>query len=107
MCDFIVKKKSTFPDIYVGGYYMRTLVAGYEIVGDRRYLDTAIAYGDYLLGKQMPNGFRATGYGMVYLADAGSALGLFIVLYKHVDTLVKRNILMPFSAMRTRAKVTA
>ena len=85
ICDFIVKEKAIFPHIYVGGYYMRTLVAGYEIFGDRRYLDTAIAYGDYLLGKQMPNGFWATGYGTVYLADTGSALGLFIVLYKHVD----------------------
>ncbi|MGO8718940.1 MAG: hypothetical protein ACLQMO_06950 [Acidobacteriaceae bacterium] len=85
LCDFIVKEKSTFPTIYVGGYYMRDLVAGYEIFGDRRYLDTAIAYGDYLLSKQMPNGFWATGYGPVYLADTGSALGLFIVLYKHVD----------------------
>jgi hypothetical protein len=85
ICDFIVKEKSTFPTIYVGGYYMRTLVAGYEVLGDRRYLDTAIAYGDYLLGKQMQNGFWATGYGPVYLADTGSALGLFIVLYKHVD----------------------
>ncbi|MHB8655651.1 MAG: hypothetical protein ACYDA9_17425 [Terriglobia bacterium] len=85
MCDFIVKEKSTYPTIYVGGYYMRTLMAGYEILGDRRYLDTAIAYGDYLLGKQMPNGVWASGYGTVYLADTGSALGLFIVLYKHVD----------------------
>lgn len=85
LCDYIVKEKSTFPHIYVGGYYMRTLVAGYEIFGDRRYLDTAIAYGDYLLAKQMPSGFWATGYGPIYLADTGSALGLFIVLYKHVD----------------------
>jgi len=64
---------------------MRDLVAGYEIFGDRRYLDTAIAYGDYLLKKQMPDGFWATGYGPVYLADTGSALGLFIALYNHVD----------------------
>jgi hypothetical protein len=85
LCDYIVKEKSNFSTIYVGGYYMRDLVAGYEIFGDRRYLDTAVAYGDYLLGKQMPNGFWATGYGPVYLADTGSALGLFIVLYKHVD----------------------
>jgi hypothetical protein len=49
ICDLIVKEKSTFPTIYVGGYYMRDMVAGYEIFGDRRYLDTAIAYGDYLL----------------------------------------------------------
>jgi hypothetical protein len=64
---------------------MRTLVAGYEILGDRRYLDTAIAYGDYLLSKQMSNGYWDTGYDTVNLADTGSALGLFTVLYKHVD----------------------
>lgn len=85
ICDFIVKNKSTFPTIYVGGYYMRDLVDGYELFGDRQYLDTAIAYGDYLLSKQMSSGFWATGYGTVYLADTGSALGLFIALYKHVD----------------------
>ena len=84
-CDYIVANKSQAPTIYVGGYYMRTLVDGYEILGDRRYLDTALAYGDYLLGKQMSNGFWPTGYGTVYLADTGSALGLFIKLYKHAD----------------------
>jgi hypothetical protein len=80
-----VKQKAIWPTIFIGGYYMRDLVAGYEILGDQRYLDTAIAYGDYLLGKQMSNGFWPTGYGAVYLADTGSALGLFAVLYKHVD----------------------
>ena len=85
ICDFIVKNKSTFPTIYVGGYYMRDLVDGYEIFGNREYLDTAIAYGDYLLKKQMPSGFWPSGYGTVYLADTGSALGLFIALYNHVD----------------------
>lgn len=84
LCDFIVKKKSTFPMIYIGGYYMRDLVDGYEIFGNRRYLTTAIAYGDYLLKHQMPNGFWASGYGTVYLADTGSALGLLIALYNHV-----------------------
>ena len=86
ICELVVKEKSDFPTIYVGGYYMRTLVAGYEIFGDRRYLDTAIAFGDSLLAKQMTNGLWASGYGTAYLADTGSALGLFIVLYKHVDS---------------------
>lgn len=85
LCEYIVKKKSNFPAIFVGGYYMRTLVAGYEIFGDQRYLKTAIAYADSLLERQMPNGFWPTGYGPVYLADTGSALGLFIALYHHVD----------------------
>jgi hypothetical protein len=85
LCDYIVKEKANFPTIYIGGYYMRSLVAGYEIFGDRQYLDTAVAYADSLLGRQMSNGFWGTGYGPVYMADTGSALGLFIVLYKHVD----------------------
>jgi hypothetical protein len=85
LCDYIVKEKASFPAIYVGGYYMRTLVAGYEIFGNKQYLDTALAYGDSLLARQMPNGFWGTGYGPVYMADTGSALGLFVVLYKHVD----------------------
>jgi hypothetical protein len=95
LCDFIVANRSTGPTllrqgknttaIFIGGYYMRTLVAGYEILGDRRYLDTAIAYGDYLLKQQMSDGYWDTGYGGVYLADTGSALGLFTVLYQHVD----------------------
>ena len=82
-CDYIVTNKATVPTIYVGGYYMRTLVDGYEILGDHRYLNTALTYSDYLLTKQMSNGFWPTGYGAVYLADTGSALGLFISLYKH------------------------
>jgi len=84
-CDWIVANKATVPTIYVGGYYMRTLVDGYKILGDQRYLDTALAYGDYLLGRQMSNGFWATGYGTVFLADTGSALGLFIALYPHAS----------------------
>ena len=85
MCDYIVKEKSHEPVIFIGGYYMRTLVAGYEIFGNRQYLNTAVAYADSLLKKQMPNGFWPSGYGTVYLADTGSALGLFIALYNHVD----------------------
>lgn len=85
LCDYIVKNKSAYPTMFVAGYYMRDLVDGYEIFGDRRYLNTAVTYGDYLLKKQMPNGFWPSGYGTVYLADTGSALGLLISLYKHVD----------------------
>lgn len=64
---------------------MRSLVAGYEVLGKKEYLDAAIAYSDQLLKSQMPNGFWRTGYGPVFMADTGSALGLFVVLYKHVD----------------------
>ena len=92
LCDFIVANKAGGPTltrhgkpttaIFIAGYYMRALVAGYEILGDQRYLDTAIAYGDTLLQEQMPNGYWATGYGPVYLADTGSALGLLSVTVK-------------------------
>lgn len=85
LCDYILREKTDFSAIYVEGYYMRTLVDGYEIFGDKRYLDAAVAYSDRLLARQMPNGFWQTGYGPVYMADTGSALGLFIALYKHVD----------------------
>lgn len=85
LCDYVAKNERNYPYIFIGGYFMRDLVAGYEIFGDRRYLDIAIAYGDYLLKQQMPNGYFPTGYKAVYFADTGSALGLLAVLYKHVD----------------------
>jgi hypothetical protein len=85
LCDFIVEKRSDVPIIYTGGYYMRTLVAGYEILGQQRYLDVATAYADGLVKKQMARGYWASGYGGVALADTGSAVGLFCVLYKYVD----------------------
>ena len=85
LCDYIVREKTTFPVIYVGGYYMRTLVAGYEIFGEQRYLDAAVGYADGLLKKQNPQGYWLTGYGGIELADTGCALELFSVLYKHVD----------------------
>jgi len=85
LCDYIVAEKKDVPVIFTAGYYMRDLVAGYTIFGDRRYLDTAIAYADRLLAKQSERGYWQTGYGRIYLADTASALGLFIVLYNHVD----------------------
>jgi len=85
LCDFIDREKKGVPSIFITGYYMRTLVAGYEIFGERRYLDTAIAYADTLLRYQSDRGYWGTGYGNIYLADTGSAIALFTVLYKHVD----------------------
>ena len=85
LCDYIVAQKKDVPVIFTGGYYMRDLVAGYKLFGDKRYLDTAVAYADGLLEKQSERGYWQTGYSRIYLADTGSALGLFIVLYDHVD----------------------
>src|SRR5579864_6447956 len=68
-CDYVLAYKSDHKTIFIGGYYARTLVAGYKILGDRRYLDAAVAYGDKLLTLQSPQGYWPTGYGNIYLAD--------------------------------------
>ena len=46
LCDYIAEQKQDVPVIFIGGYYMRDLVAGYKMFGEKRYLDTAIAYAD-------------------------------------------------------------
>ncbi len=85
LCDYIASEKTNCQVIFTGGYYMRDLVAGYHIYGEKRYLDIAVAYADRLLGKQSERGYWQTGYGRLYLADTASALGLFVVLYHQVD----------------------
>jgi len=85
LCDYIEKEKQDVPTIFIGGYYMRTLVSGYKIFSEPAYLNTAVTYADSLLKKQSDRGYWGTGYGNIYLADTGSALGLFITLYKYVD----------------------
>jgi len=92
-CDYVTTNKANVRVIFTGGYYMRDLVAGYKLFGDRRYLETAIAYADGLLGKQSPRGYWNSGYSRLYLADTASALGLFIVLYDHVDRERQRQYL--------------
>jgi hypothetical protein len=86
LCDYIAAEKKDVGVIFTGGYYMRDLVAGYRIFGDKRYLAVATSFADELLKKQSDRGYWLTGYGKnMYLADTGSALGLFITLYDHVD----------------------
>lgn len=84
-CDYVLAHKQDHKTIFIGGYYARTLIAGYRIFGDRRYLNAAVTYGDRLLTLQSGRGYWPTGYGNIYLADTGSALGLFIALYNDVD----------------------
>ncbi len=85
VCEYIVKYKREMPTIFVAGYYMRTLVAGYQILGERRYLDIALEHGDALLKKQLPSGYWGTGYGSIYLADTANALGEILALEKHAS----------------------
>jgi hypothetical protein len=85
LCDHIVAEKSEFKVIFIGGYYMRTLVAAARILDEPAYLNAAVKWADLLLERQMDSGYWDTGYGTVFLADTGSALGLFMNLYPHVD----------------------
>ncbi len=71
--------------IFVEGYNERTLLALYEITGDGRYLEHVRRWARKLLDLQLPAGYWGTGYGDVYFADTGSALGLLINLYKFAD----------------------
>ncbi|MEA3399719.1 MAG: discoidin domain-containing protein [Armatimonadota bacterium] len=70
------------PAIFVEGYNERTLLALHEITGERRYLQHVRTWAGKLLDAQKPAGYWGTGYGDVYFADTGSALGLLINFYK-------------------------
>lgn len=68
--------------IFVEGYNERTLLALYEITGEERYLSHVRKWANKLLAAQKPAGYWGTGYGDVYFADTGSALGLLVNFYK-------------------------
>jgi hypothetical protein len=68
--------------IFVEGYNERTILGLYEITGEQAYLDHVRQWAHKLLDAQKPAGFWGTGYGDVYFADTGSALGLLINFYK-------------------------
>ena len=91
LCEYIVNNKREVPTIFVAGYYMRTLVAGYRILGEQRYLDVALAHGDALLKKQMHSGYWGTGYGPIYLADTANALGEVLALERFADPARRAN----------------
>jgi hypothetical protein len=93
LCDYIAAEKKDVRTIFTAGYYMRDLVAGYRIFGEKRYLDVAVEYADGLLQTQSDRGYWGTGYGTIYLADTGSALGLFIALSPHVDQARRKQYL--------------
>ena len=84
--------------IFVEGYNERTILGLYEITGEQRYLDHVRKWAGKLLDAQKPAGYWGTGYGDVYFADTGSALGLLINFYKfatpeersRIDTALER-----------------
>jgi hypothetical protein len=92
ICDFAARERTARDAtagparvIFTNGYHMRNLVAGYRIFDEPRYLDVAVAYADHLVRLQSNRGYWGTGYGDIYLADTASALGLLVVLQRHVD----------------------
>jgi len=84
--------------IFVEGYNERTLLGLHEITGEQRYLDHVREWAQWLLKYQKPEGYWPTGYGNVYFADTGSALGLLINFHKFatpdeqkgIDTALQR-----------------
>ena len=84
--------------IFVEGYNKRTLLGLYEITGEEGYIEDVRAWAQWLLEYQKPEGYWPTGYGDVYFADTGSALGLLINFYKFataderkaIDTALER-----------------
>ncbi len=89
--DWMIAKKPS-ASIFVQGYEGRTLLGLYEITGEQRYLDQARKWCELLLNQQTSGGFWGTGYGGVYLADTGSALGLLINFYKHATPSERERI---------------
>jgi len=68
--------------IFVEGYNQRTILGLYEITREDRYLEHVHTWVEWLLAYQKPEGYWPTGYGNVYFADTGSALGLLINYHK-------------------------
>jgi hypothetical protein len=89
--DWIIAKKPS-KAIFVEGYEGRTMLGLYEITREPRYLDEARKYTDLILSLQTSGGFWGTGYGGVFLADTGSALGHLINFYKHVTPAERQRI---------------
>jgi len=88
---------------YRTGYPIRTLLAGYDIFGDKRYLDAVTKALDQLVGEQLPNGAWSSSFrgkpvsestpeeiqhamsGTTNMADVGSISVCLAVAYPYVD----------------------
>jgi hypothetical protein len=79
--------------IFVEGYNQRTILGLYEMTGDEKYLEHVRKWVAWLLEYQKPEGYWPTGYGDVYFADTGSALGLLINYYRHATEEEKTAIM--------------
>ena len=79
--------------IFVNGYNYRTQLGLYEITGDEQHLNNVRKWAAELLDSQKPEGYWGTGYGAVYFADTGSALGLLVNYYKYATPEQQKRII--------------
>jgi hypothetical protein len=96
LCDWMMIHPSQA--IFVEGYNERTILGAYEILGDERCLAQARRWMNQLLATQKPKGYWGTGYGDVYFADTGSALGLLVNIHRYAGPEDQQRIL---AALRT------
>jgi hypothetical protein len=105
-CEHTLERPGTSVRLFIEGYFMRSLVAGHEVLrgepsvtGARatapppgaRLLDTqagmarAISFADWMLAGQDSSGYWPLGYRAVYVADMAAVTGLLAALVPHVD----------------------
>lgn len=93
---------------YRSSYPVRTLLAGHDIFGDRRYLDAVVVFLDKLVKEQLPNGAWSSGFhnkpvaertekevqhamnATTNTADVGSISTCLAVAYPYVDEARKK-----------------
>lgn len=81
ICDFMVEQAKDDDKLhgfsFIDNRGMRTLLGGYEILGDRDYLRTALRWGELMMEEQREDGGYRMGYGITrkgeecYVADGG------------------------------------
>jgi hypothetical protein len=96
LCAHTLARPGRAAHLYVEGYFMRTLVAAGEVLGDsipageerldtRAALARAVAFADSLVTSQNSCGYWDLGYYEGWTADMAAALGIFPALEPHVD----------------------
>ncbi len=95
ICDFMVEQAKDDGKLhgfsFIDNRGMRTLLGGYEILGDREYLRTALRWGELMMAEQREDGGYRMGYGITrkgeecYVADGGEiVVGILrLVSYTH------------------------
>lgn len=77
----------------------RGLLAGYEIFGDKKYLEAAMAWGEAMINEQRQDGCYRMGYGIkesdqeeCYVADGGETCTGMIALYSYAEGEVRKRL---------------